>query len=579
MNALLASGALTTIDWAVVGGYLLLTTLLCVVLSDKQQTFRDFFLGGRTLPWYAVAGSIISTEISAVTFVGVPAISYAIKGNFTYLQLGIGTILARIIVGFWFVPRYYEREIYSPYDYMEQRLGPRVKKLVTVLFLIGQLLGQGVRVGLTAVVLQVATGNRLNLHESIWLIGVISIAWTLIGGISSVVWTDVMLFLMFTAGAVVALVYIVGGVEGGFPQVLEIARQATDATGKPVDKFQFFDFSLDPTLQFTFWVGITLSVWGSLYSYGTDQMMAQRLFCCRGVTPARWAIISSGVSQLVPATCLVIGIALYAYFKQHPLAGADAAFLKEDGDRIFPYFIVNKLPNGVRGMIIAAIFAAAIPASSLAAMTQTFMSAFWQPWRRRRAGLGPGDPDSPDAERRDMFLSRILIVVSGAALSGMAYVGFAAKRDIPEVLNLALSMVGYTGGGLLAAFALAFLRIKVDDRGIIWSVPLSMLAVFGLAWKPWWSTLVALVGAGILLAAWFAKGDRRLGKTILFAVGLWVALVIHFYVGVPRHGFVYLKPFAWPYWIPIGSLVAFVWGYLLADRRVQKPRAPDGVSV
>jgi len=178
---------LTWVDWSIVAGYLLLTTVLGVLLSGKQQTFRDFFLGGRTLPWYAVAGSIISTEISAVTFVGVPSIAFAATGNFTYLQLGIGTIVARIIVGFWFVPAFYEREIYSPYDYMERRLGPRVKQLVTVLFLIGQLLGQGVRVGLTALVLQVATGNRLSLHESIWLIGAVSIAWTLIGGISTVV--------------------------------------------------------------------------------------------------------------------------------------------------------------------------------------------------------------------------------------------------------------------------------------------------------------------------------------------------------------------------------------------------------
>jgi Na+/proline symporter len=142
----------------IVGGYLLLTTAVGVLLSGRQQTFRDFFLGGRTIPWYAVAGSIVSTEVSAVTFIGVPAIAYG--------------------------------EIYSPYDYLERRLGPRVKRLVTVLFLIGQLLGQGVRIGLLALVLEVATGGTLSLHQSIWLIGAVSIAWTLIGGISSVVWTD-----------------------------------------------------------------------------------------------------------------------------------------------------------------------------------------------------------------------------------------------------------------------------------------------------------------------------------------------------------------------------------------------------
>jgi len=365
-----------------------------------------------------------------------------------------------------------------------------------------------------------------------------------------------MLFLMFTAGAVVALVYIVGGVPGGVSEVV--------ATGAAANKFQFFNFSLDPTLEFTFWVGITLSVWGSLYSYGTDQMLAQRMFCCRGVSPARWSIISSSISQLVPATCLFIGVALYAYFKHHPMTPDEAAQVAQSRDRIFPLFIVGHMPAGVRGMIIAAIFAAAIPASSLAAMAQTFMTAFWQPFRRRRAGLRPGEPDPPEHERFDMVLSRILIVVSGIALSAMAYVGFAAKIRYPEVLNLALSMVGYTGGGLLAAFLLAFLKVDVDDRGILWSVPLSMVAVFGMQWKQPWAGWVVYSACVLLLVLWFALQRPTLSKTLIFIMGLAVAVSIYLKLGVRRDG--QLLPFSWPYMIPTGSVIAFLWGWMLGDR-------------
>ena len=214
----------TTLDWIVVFGYLGLTTWVGHVLSGKQSSIRDFFLAGRSLPWPAVSGSIIATEISGVTFIGVPGMVYAAQGDFTYLQWGIGSIIARILVGLFFVRVFYQREIYSPYDYMGDRLGEGVKRLATVIFSIGSILGQSVRVLVAALALKVVT--PLDFHYCILIIGLFAVAWTLMGGMQTVIWTDVMQFLLFMAGAVLTLFWITGSLEGGWSAIFETAGDA-----------------------------------------------------------------------------------------------------------------------------------------------------------------------------------------------------------------------------------------------------------------------------------------------------------------------------------------------------------------
>src|SRR5688572_15371258 len=181
-----------------------MSTAVGYLMRGKQATIRDFFLGGRKLPWPAVCGSIIATEISAVTFISVPALAFAAGGDMTYLQLALGSILARFLIGWFMVPAYYEREIYSPYEYLGIKLGPAVNRLTTVLFSVGAVLGQGVRVFTTALVLRVITG--LDLVTSIWVIGAVAVVWTLMGGITTVIWTDVVQFLVFLFGGIFALV-------------------------------------------------------------------------------------------------------------------------------------------------------------------------------------------------------------------------------------------------------------------------------------------------------------------------------------------------------------------------------------
>ena len=210
----------THIDWIVVGCYLLLTTWVGHLLKGTQSTIKDFFLGGRSLPWQAVSGSIIATEISGVTFIGVPGMIYAAGGDFTYIQWGIGSIIARIIVGIYFVRVFYQREIYSPYDYMGNRLGENAKRLATLIFQVGGILGQSVRVLVAALALKVVT--PLEFDHCIWIIGLFAVGWTLMGGMRTVIWTDVMQFFLFVGAGLLSLFWIIGKIDGGWSQMIQI---------------------------------------------------------------------------------------------------------------------------------------------------------------------------------------------------------------------------------------------------------------------------------------------------------------------------------------------------------------------
>lgn len=457
----------STVDWLVVAGYLVGTTLIGAKLAGKQATIRDFFLGGRKLPWWAISGSIIATEISAATIVGVPTISYAVGGNLTYLQLAIGSILARWIVARYFVRRFYEHEIYSPYDYAGARLGPRVKHTTTGLFFLGAVLGQGARLFITASVLGVVAG--LDPIPAIWLMGAFAIGWTLLGGMTTVIWTDVIQFGVIIVGAVLALFASIAAVPGGASEVIRVAQEA--------GKFQLFNFSMDPSREYTFWCGILALPFLNLAAFGTDQVMAQRIFCCRSEGDARKAILWSNVSLFIPVLMLGVGIALYAYFQQRPFTAEEAAQLATDKQRLFPLFILRELPVGVRGIIVAAIFAASISTleGALAALSQATMSFFL-----KQSDLASNE--SSGRANRAVVWSKVLVVVWGGLLCLMAMGCIELSKQYNNVIDLALSLARYTYGPLLGVFLLAFLPQRRDDRGLFWGVGAAIAVVLALTW-------------------------------------------------------------------------------------------------
>lgn len=451
-------------DWAVLFGYLLLTTWVGHVMRGKNATIRDFFLGGRSLPWWAVTGSIIATEISGVTFVGVPGMLFALEGDFRYLQWAIGSIIARFLVARWFVKVYYEQEIYSPYDYMGNRLGNGAKMLATVLFTLGSVLGQSVRVLVAAIPLKVVTG--LPIEWSIVIIGIFAIGWTLMGGMQTVIWTDVMQFLLFAVGGTVALFWLVGGIDGGWSGFWQTAQDY----GRT--RLWDFTFGFRRELEFVFWVALLAVPFQNLTAFGVDQLNAQRMFCCRDAKAAGKALIFSSFGQVLTLLMLMVGAALFVWYHQRPFNAAEADLLKatgdtiagsnvsvvKDKDAIFPMWIVSILPPGVSGLLLAGIFAACISSldSILAALSQTTLSAIYHPEKRT------------DEELEKMNLmrkTRFLIIGWGLALTGFTQLLNLVRDHIP-ILPLAFGMTTYTMGPLLGMMFCALIG-RGSVRGLI----------------------------------------------------------------------------------------------------------------
>lgn len=466
------------LDWSIVVAYIVGTTLVGHHLKGKQHTTRDFFLGGRSMPWYAVTASTIATTISAVTFIGVPALVYAAGGDYVYLQLAMGGFIARYLVARFLVPLYYEKEFYSPYEYMEDRLGPIVGRITAGMFFLGGILGQGVRVYATALVLELVTG--WSLYQSIVLIAVFSILWTWMGGIAAVIWTDCVQFFILIAGGIAALFFVTDALPNQWATMFEVGREA--------GKFQVFDFSTDPRIAFTFWAALIAMPFQNVAVYGTDHLFVQRLLCCRNEKEARKAVLWSNVGELVPALMLTVGAGLFAFYEFHDLSPELAALVAERGDRIFPAFIISEIPTGLKGLLIAGILSAAISSldSILAALSQISLTMFYRPFIRPQAD-----------ETHLLRVSRLFVIFWGAVLAVMAWQFSASKLDI---VTLAFSMTTYTWGPMLGLFILSILSTRYRVAGAGNAVMASIVVVFFINEPEILNPLLGTLFAGPLLA-------------------------------------------------------------------------------
>jgi len=460
----------TAIDWIVIVGYLALTTYIGHLMRGKQGTIRDFFLGGRTIPWWAVSGSMIATEISALTFIGVPGIVYAAAGDWTYLQWGLGSIIARIAVAYWLVPLYYQKEIYSPYDFMGEKLGEGIKRLVTILFSLGSILGQSVRVVVTAIILQVVTG--MNPVLCIIIIGVVAILWTYMGGMQTVIWTDVMQFVLFVSGGLLALGVLIYHLS--WDQIVLLNQVEID--GIAFDKTKIFDLTSvfeDPKLRYTLWVGLFAMPFQNFTAFGADQLNTQRIFCCGSVKDARKAICWSSVSILITVLMLAVGTGLYAWYTVNVPTGEIAASFDKKASNVFPTWIVIELYPGISGLIIAGAFAAAISSldSILAALSQTSLSAIF----------GREKLESEVDSKKMVALSKIAVCVWGIVLTIASLVMWQIYEKDPEsdLIALAFGMVAYTYGPIMGLLLAAIIPMKSNSWGLVLG---SVLSVLMVAW-------------------------------------------------------------------------------------------------
>lgn len=536
-------GSLHWFDWAVLFAYIAGTSWLADRLADRKQTIRDFFLGGRTLPWWAVSGSIVASEVSGVTFVAIPAIAFANGGNYTYMMLAFGSILARCLIGYFLIPAFYKHEVYSPYELMGLRLGPGVTRGASGLFMVGVILGQGARLFLAAIVLDAITG--MGTFPAIILLSVIGVVWTWIGGITSVVWTDVVQFVMIVLAATAAIVAVVATVPGGVGGIVEAGRAA--------GKFQFWNFSTDPRAEFTFWCGIFGFTFLTLGSHGTDQMTAQRFFCCRGPREARKAVLWSSVAMLVPLMMLTVGIGLHAYYQAVPMTAGEAAKVATRPDYIFPLFILKAMPAGIKGLFFASIFSAATQTAAISAMAQTALG-FYGAVRARALD-----------EAHLFRMSRVFVVLAGVAICLMALV-CSQIQQYRDLFRLAMSMASYTYGAMLGVLLLSLLPGRRDARGLIWGVPFTLLLVFALNWQQEaWARWVIVVGTAGLVLATLPLLRRELAKVPWVLLGAGVVLYAAF-ARVDVGGVAQPIKLAFPWTFPLGTALTLGMGLALARR-------------
>ncbi len=454
---------------------------------------RGFFLGDRSMPWWAVSASMIATKVSGLTFIALPAAVFVTGGNMMYVQLTIGFALGNILMAWIFVKPYMEDEIYSPYEYMGRRIDPRVAALARVLFLVGTVLSQSVRLLATSVVLEVITGLPMTL--CIILIVIFSVVWSCMGGIQTVIWTDLILFLTFMAGGILGVVEAFAGASLPLPEILQVLDDKA--------KLALLDLSLDPRKAYTLWAGLIGAAIFEMGSNAIDQVVTQRVMSCRNIREARWACIGSAMGILPSYLMLLAGLGLTVFYSVHPLP-AEMAHLTERGqDGIFPYFIVTELPSGLAGLLIATLFAAGISTldSALTALAQTSVGGLL---RGVMPGQDPSNQDS-DAQRKALRRSRGFVVMWGGVLGGMGLVFMVIQQKTNTgLLDLGLKVPGYVYGSLLGMALLARFRRGTWASVFVGTI-LSVGTVLGLQAAGiaffWWYPVAAIVM--IAAAAWF----------------------------------------------------------------------------
>ena len=479
---------LTGLDYAVLVLYLAGVLGFGLWVGGRQRSTTDYFLGGRDLPWWAILFSIVATETSTLTVIGVPAVAYG--GSLLFLQLTFGFLLGRIVVAAVLLPRYFEGELSTAYAFLGNRFGDGMRATASLTFLVTRLLADGVRLFATAIPLKViAAGAGLDVSYAVIIvgIGVVTMAYTFVGGLRAVVWMDVVQMAIYVGGAVFALVLLLGQLPADWW-----------STAAAAGKTNIVDLGLD--LSFGEWIStpytLVVAVLGgaafSAASHGTDQLVVQRLLACRSLQEGQRAIVGSGIAVIVQfALFLLVGLALWSYY-----GGAELSALGlERGDEVFPKFIVEEMPPGVAGLLLAGIVAAAMStlSSSLNALASSTVFDLWE-----RLGRRPLDAAA------SLRLSRWATVGWGVVLMGFAMLFRSLTNPVVE---LGLGIASFTYGGLLGAFVLGLAsgRARQKEAVIAYMITLTALAFLVtsglLAWPLYTAVGAALtVGIGTALA-------------------------------------------------------------------------------
>jgi SSS family transporter len=475
-------------DLGVVLLYLIGITWFGARFRTTQKTLKDYFLGGRSAPWWAIAFSIVSAETSTLTVIGTPALAFT--GNYGFLQVVMGYFLARVIISVLFLPQYFRGEMFTAYELMQRRFGQRIRKLTAGTFLILRALAEGVRVFAISIVISIILGTGE--LASILLIVALTLFYTFEGGMTAVIWTDVVQMFLYVAGAIVSLFVILDKVPGGWPHVVEVAGA--------LGKFQVFDFSFEPTMDFlsrnyTFWAGFFGGAFLTTASHGTEQLMVQRLLAARNETESRLALFASWcVIFFQFSLFLVIGTILFVYYQDTGMTPPNPT------DRIYPDFVWNNLPPGVAGLVIAAILAAAMSnlSAALNSLASTTIMDFYRPIATRGGDHGE--------ERKWLRLARLSTVFWGIVLFVIGWIA----QGWGSVLEAGLTIASVLYGALLGVFVLGMVTTRVGEKAAMVGMVASMLA------------MIYIKTATPIAFTWYVM----IGTAVTFSVGYLASFVL-----------------------------------------------------
>jgi len=461
------------LDLAIIAFYLIGITLFGLRFRKRQRSLRDYFLAGREIPWWAISLSIVAAETSTLTIISIPGLAY--DTNLTFLQVVMGYVVGRVIISFVLLPQYFRGDLFTAYELIERRFGRGLRSLTAGLFLLTRTAAEGVRVYAVSIVIAIALGTGE--VASIAIITTLTLIYTFEGGLAAVIWTDVVQTAVYVAGTLVGLWTILHLVPGGWTAIHTAAASA--------DKLRLFDFTPSIWIPYTFWSGVIGGAVFTTASHGTDQLIVQRLLAARSQRQSVAALLSSGFAILFQfALFLMVGVMLWAYYRV-----PSAAFGKSD--RIYPTFIVSRVPHGISGLLIAAILAAAMSnlSAALNALSSTTIMDFYARFR----------PHADESTK--MRLSRLSTFVWALLLFAIAVISL---HRVGRVVEVGLQIASLAYGALLGVFLLGVLTKHANQRGAMIGMLFGLVTelylwLIRVPWT-WW----VLVGTAVTFAIGYA---------------------------------------------------------------------------
>lgn len=437
------------LDWGVLLGYFAMLLATGIWFARKEQSDTDdYFLGGRRMPTWAVAVSVLATSLSAATFVGGPQQAYS--GNLTYLISNIGMVLAAVVVAAFFVPAFYKARVATVYELLEHRHGTGAKQAASWTFMIGRIMASGARIYIgalpMALILFEGVGGKSEMWHiiaAIWVMTAVGIIYTFVGGIASVIWTDVIQTAVFVGAAIAAIVLLISKIDAPIGEIIDTLRAAETTTGE--SKLTLVSTSTDPAAAYTVWSAIIAFTLMGIASYGTDQDLVQRMLTCKSAAKGSASVLGAIVASVpVVSLFMVVGLLLWIFYQQPALVGEAAPDYEANDTRtVFLEFILREMPAGMTGLMMAGLFAAGLSSlnSGLNSMASTLMNDVYK-------GRVPAKP-----EKHYLRVGRVFVVGWGVILGSFAtFCVYWQSADGSTLIDFALGVMTFAYAGLLGVY-------------------------------------------------------------------------------------------------------------------------------